>query len=178
MDLKNVKKVCFVFENIECLTFPKEVIEQLELKEMEGRYGTCYEVEATVVINDNVILGLFDELDNPIERMSRYSDITSVQIVDLEDKTREYYVKWDYSNEYDNSYQKSKFLEWNKVKISIKKDNKTYTLEDLLSGDFEDGCEFKDEDGKVYEIENKNENVFLKNEIVSRDLLEKIFREV
>ena len=178
MKLEEIKSICFIFENCESMTFPKEAIKKLEISNTNDEY--C-DLEAIVKLTDDVQLGLFKEKDsNPMKRIGDYVDITQIKIVYEDGSVKQHYVRWDYTNEYRNDYQVSEFIKWNEVKISINKDNKTYSIGEILNGDFKNGTKFKDEENKEYELyyDEDEDNMYLFNEYVNYKLLHKTFREV
>lgn len=177
MKINKIKSIEFIFENCEYIKFPVNGVEKFKVYDN----GKFEEFDLVLKLVDGIDYYYFDDHKlNPLERFMCYSDITQIHIKYIDGTRFVYYPKWNEDNCNDNSYQLVDILDWDKIHISIKKENKKYSLHDILNGRFKDGEEFKGEDGRKYKLyyDEEEDNMYLFDEIVNAKLLDMKFTKV
>ena len=181
IDLKNIKRINFVFENCEEIRFPIECFKDLEIicSDLENYKGYLKSIKCKIIDDINVEVGLYNKTTSPIQRINKYDDITHIYLYDNENNEIKLEIPWYYENEYNipkNNYnQHSKLISYKEIELYIAENSREYTLEEALE-ELKDGDIIIDTNGNEYEIceDNITGEKYL-NTILKQSLLKEVF---
>lgn len=146
--MKKVKEVVLVLENCEYIKIPTKhlaniIIEGIDISVTRNAINNVAKLQTANsiyfdIINPETIktLGLFNEGDEEIlscsKRLIQYADITSVEVVYNDNSKDEYFVDWDWDNEYLNSYQDTQIAKNGNLHVLI---NRKKRLKEFLDSE-------------------------------------------
>lgn len=167
---ENIRYVALGFENCEGLQIPIENFEYLDINNNE--------VNCEINLSNNIVYGGFYKI-SPLERINKFNDIVHFELLDKNKNIRKIDIPWydpepgnPFVNSDNNEYQKTELVQWNKLKLSIKKDNKKFTLKEILKMNKE--MIIKDTKENTYNIKQNKEGTYI-DTFVTFDLLETEF---
>lgn len=181
IDLKNIKRINFVFENCEEIRFPIECFKDLEIicSDLENYKGYLKSIKCKIIDDINVEVGLYNKTTSPIQRINKYDDITHIYLYDNENNEIKLVIPWYYENEYNipkNNYnQHSKLISYKEIELYIAENSREYTLEESLE-ELKDGDIIIDSKGNEYHIfQDENGDNCLAEGIIKLSLLNEKF---
>lgn len=155
---REIEKVEIVLENCEVITVVGKYIGDFSCEDIKHSISriACNSINESYIcknfsmsihrscaLNDNEewTMGTIDRKRNPLERINKYRDITSIYIYFSKDQENPkcIYVKWNDDCEWSNYYQKSYINRLGDLFIVISKDLKledVFDLEEIEDEDF------------------------------------------
>lgn len=166
-----------VFENCKAIRIPERCIDIVELSKenVELIIKNDYDIEWIGFAGNN----------SPFERLRQSRDIVAIKLIskltskdekekynEIEDECK---PTWFYEDEDNfwgnpnrNEYQKVEVVDFRTLKITINKENKKYTLNEILD---KVGKKFKDETGQVYEVLEEGINTYINKKILNSEFV-------
>lgn len=146
--MTKVKELELVLENCEYIKIPTKhlaniVIEGIDIRVRRNAINNIEKLQTASSIYLNIIkpetiktLGLFGEADEESlscsKRILQYEDITSVVVVYEDNTKEEYFVDWDWDNDYLNNYQDTQIAKNGNLHVLI---NREKRLKEFLDDD-------------------------------------------
>ncbi|WP_323705936.1 hypothetical protein P3U41_05915 [Mammaliicoccus sciuri] len=143
--MTKVKEIVLVLENCEYIKIPTKylaniIIEDIDISVRRNAINSIDKLQTANSIYLDIIkpetiktLGLFDEDDEESlscsKRLIQHADITSVEVAYDDNSKEEYFVDWDWNNEYLNSYQDTKLAKNGNLQVLI---NRKKSLKEFL----------------------------------------------
>ena len=143
--MTKVKGIELVLENCEYIKIPTKhlaniIIEDIDISVKRIAINSIDKLQTANSIFIEIIkpetiktLGLFDEDDEESlscsKRLIQHADITSVEVAYDDNSKEEYFVDWDWDNEYLNSYQDMQLAKNGNLHVLI---NRKKKLKDFL----------------------------------------------
>lgn len=151
---KAVKEIHLVLENCEFIVVPTKYLADVVIEDITQKISreainsvskslTAKSVYLEILKpSDLKVVGLMREDRDYTckERISDGGDITCLQVVYKDDSYEDYWVEWNHSSDYYNSYQKVEFSKEGNLHLLIHKDK---TLEKYLNELEEDYYDYK-----------------------------------
>lgn len=160
MKREDILSIEFEFENCEDIIVPIECFKTLRYK-THGTYIIYF--NADIVDNGNSSYGLTFDGNNqtPIQRISKYNDITHICFVNSYNNPEQYTVIWHDNkfNEDENDYQNTESNNYNEVHLFISKYNLKYSFDDIFT--FPVGTTFRSPHNILYTIQRDNLGKYL-----------------
>lgn len=149
--MTKVKGIELVLENCEYIKIPTKhlaniIIEDIDISVKRIAINSIDKLQTANSIFIEIIkpetiktLGLFDEDDEESlscsKRLKQHEDITSVEVIYDDDSKEEFFVDWNWDNEYINSYQDTQLANNGNLYVLI---NQKKNLKEYLDGAFSD----------------------------------------
>lgn len=149
--MMKVKEIVLVLENCEYINIPTKhlaniIIEDIDISVRRTAINSIDKQMSAKSIYLEIIkpeiiktLGLFGEYDEESlscsKRLIQHEDITSVEVVYDDDSKEEYFVDWDWDNEYINSYQDTQLAKNRNLHVLI---NRKKKLKEFLDNGFDE----------------------------------------
>ena len=146
--MTKVKEIELVLENCEYIKIPTKhlgniIIEDIDTSVRRNAINSIDKLQTANSIYLDIIkpetiktLGLFDEDDEESlscsKRLIQHADITSVEVAYDDNSKEEYFVDWDWDNEYVNSYQDTQLAKNGNLHVLI---NRKKKLKDFLDNE-------------------------------------------
>lgn len=118
-NIKEIKNVTFILENCEYITVPIRNFLKLNLTEVDNEY---YNLECVIKKMDNIEYRPFTNDLSPFNRLSMSDDITSIELEFKNGTIKLIQLVWE-GTDTTNYCQISHVISWNKISISINKEN-------------------------------------------------------
>lgn len=118
-NIKEIKNVTFILENCEYVEIPIENFLKLDLTEVDDEY---YNFECIIEGMDNIEYRPFTNDLSPFNRLSMSDDITSIELEFKNGTIKSIQPVWK-GTDTTNYCQISHVISWNKISISINKEN-------------------------------------------------------
>lgn len=113
INIKYLLGIDLGFENCEGMFIPVEALDNLYIKDGE--------INTYINLNEKIEYGGFYDDLTPLQRINKYDDITSVNLI-YKDNDVEYEIVRSNEWEQENRYQTSELIFWNKLHLEISKD--------------------------------------------------------
>ena len=113
INTKDLLGIDLGFENCEGMFIPVEALDNLYIKDGE--------INTYINLNEKIEYGGFYDDLTPLQRIKKYNDITSVNLI-YKDNDMEYEIVRYNAWEQENRYQTSELISWNKLHLEISKD--------------------------------------------------------
>lgn len=180
---EDIKLIEFVMENCETIKIPMDCFEQINIDEWGevNHQNTLNELHCVIKDNGDMKYGMgFDSFVAPMQRISKYDDITSIYI--YFNNTDEYedgfqlYINWGSGyNDYSNINQRSNKISHSELELKIGEFAREFNISEVL--EFDDNTKFYDAEGKEYRIYEDDETgiKYIFDEIISDKLINKTF---
>lgn len=118
-NIKEIKNVTFILENCEYVTVPLRNFTTLDLTEVDNEY---YNFECIIEGMDNIEYSPFTNDLSPFNRLSMSDDIASIELEFKNGTIKLIQLVWE-GTDTTNYCQISHVISWNKISISINKEN-------------------------------------------------------
>lgn len=127
---KQIEKIIIGMENCESYHIPVECVRYMSVCGFEeniqmsyGRYSDYRRAYSFYIKikNDSKIKPIYNFSENFNERIQKYDDVCVITLCYQNGEEFTFYVPWDYSNEFHNSYQKVKLDKNKNIIITITK---------------------------------------------------------
>lgn len=165
MNNKTIKNVEFVLENCETVIVSYGCFEQLIInngQELKNK-DTITNLECIIKDTGNIEYGSTwsDNKTSPIERLSKYNDITQIEITYIDDSKEHFYVQWYDEDPNSNKNQNSILVDYRILHINIKPHIHKTTVTEIF--DYPEGTRFKGDDNNIYEISENEKGKYIEN---------------
>lgn len=118
MNIDNIKSIDFVFENCETMRISIENFKNLEIEKVDDEYSLSCIIEGM----DNIEYHSFTNDLSPFNRLSMSDDIASIELEFKNGTIKLIQLVWE-GTDTTNYCQISHVISWNKISISINKEN-------------------------------------------------------
>ena len=118
-NIKEIKSVTFVCENCEFIKIPIENFTKLDLTKVDNKY---YNLECIIEGMDNIEYHSFTNDFSPFNRLSMSDDIVRIELEFKNGTIKLIQLVWE-GTDTTNYCQISHVISWNKISISINKEN-------------------------------------------------------
>lgn len=174
INVNEIKKIKLIFENCESVTLPIESFGKLKLDLVDN----CVEMECRINDIETIDFSRLHNYESPISRIYKHNDITAIVLHYHNEKSIRLNTVWYFEDKFScevvNDYQKSKLINYRQLDLSIKKENKTYTIFDIFR--LEEDTKIIDSKNNVYTISEDEDGKYLEDIIVDNKIINETFR--